>query len=125
MSLHYRFFIAGALFALAGMFLGIYMGMKEDFTLAPVHAHINLVGWASLMLFGLYYRGNPAASARPLAQWQFWIAVLGMLLLVPGIAGAVTQNGSLAVLTIPGSLLTLISMLIFLWTLWQASRTHR
>ena len=42
--------------------LGIYMGMHEDFTLAPVHAHINLLGWVTLALYGLYHRGVERAA---------------------------------------------------------------
>jgi hypothetical protein len=42
-----------------GVSLGMYMGMKQDFMLAPVHAHLNLLGWASLGLFGLAYRAYP------------------------------------------------------------------
>ena len=62
MSLAYRFFVIGILFALIGMGLGTYMGITQDFLLAPVHAHINLVGWTTHFLFGLYYRGEPANS---------------------------------------------------------------
>jgi len=29
------------------MLLGIVMGIQQDFRLAPVHAHINLVGFAA------------------------------------------------------------------------------
>ena len=40
-----RYFIGvGIVAALAGMALGIVMGITSDFTLAPAHAHINLVG---------------------------------------------------------------------------------
>ena len=46
------FIIVGAVAALVGMVMGIGMGMAEEFTYSPVHAHINLVGWASLALFG-------------------------------------------------------------------------
>lgn len=31
-------------FLLLGMILGVKMGMTEDFTLAPVHTHLNLEG---------------------------------------------------------------------------------
>ena len=57
-------FFAAAVFALTGMSLGIAMGMREDFTLAPVHAHINLLGWVSLApLRALPPRGR--APQRP------------------------------------------------------------
>ena len=53
----------GALFALAGVSLGYWMGMTEQFGLMPVHAHINLLGWVSMFLYGLFYRAVPAAAA--------------------------------------------------------------
>ena len=53
---------------LLGMVLGIVMGIREDFTLQPAHAHLNLVGGVLLFLFGLYYRLVPAAGAS--GQWR-------------------------------------------------------
>ena len=120
-SLPYRFMLAGVVFALLGTVLGIWMGTNEDFTLAPLHAHLNLVGWASMMLFGLYYKSDSVAAAKPLANWQFTIAVLGMLFFIPGIAGANLQNATWALFAIPGGFLTLAAMLIFAWTVWQAA----
>ncbi|WP_159593365.1 hypothetical protein [Chelativorans xinjiangense] len=35
---------------LAGLSLGIFMSTQLDFTLRSVHAHINLLGWATLAL---------------------------------------------------------------------------
>ena len=61
MRLAYFCFVAAALCGLSGMSLGIWMGMHEDFTLAPVHAHINLLGWVTLALYG----SITAASSAP------------------------------------------------------------
>lgn len=112
MALHYRFFIAGIVFVLLGMLLGIWMGMNENFTYAPVHAHLNLLGWATMFLFGLYYRGNREAERGLWPQIQFWCAVIGLVILAPGIWSAQTQ-GPLSWLTIPGSLLSLAAMVVF------------
>ena len=120
-ALPYRFMLAGIVFVVLGMLLGIYMGSKEDFTLAPLHAHLNLVGWATMMLFGLFYRGDPVAAAKPIATWQFYSAVAGMIFFIPGIYGANMAVASLTIFVIPGALLTLASMLIFGWTVWQSA----
>jgi FtsH-binding integral membrane protein len=114
MSIAYRFFVLGVLFALTGMSLGTYMGITQDFLLAPVHAHINLVGWATHFLFGLYYRSEPGNAKGALPETHFWCAVIGGILLPIGIVGAVTQNATLDLFVIPGTLLTLASMLLFL-----------
>ena len=42
------FFVVGGLLLLTGMILGEYMGSHENFTLSPLHAHINLLGWVTL-----------------------------------------------------------------------------
>jgi hypothetical protein len=69
------FLTAAAACLVCGVSLGLYMGIVHDFHLAPVHAHLNLVGWASLALMGLTYRGFPELAARrgP-ALTQFWLS---------------------------------------------------
>jgi hypothetical protein len=106
-----RHFIgAGIVAAIIGMVLGIVMGVREDFTLAPAHAHINLVGWASLSLFGLTYHLGIAKNDRWAAA-HFWIAIAGAVVLPVGIVLAITR-GQPGV-AIGGSLLTLASMFLF------------
>ncbi len=106
-----RYFIGvGIVAALAGMALGIVMGITSDFTLAPAHAHINLVGWASLGFFGLAYRTGIAKNDR-WAVLHFWIATAGAIILPIGIVLAITKGQ--AVTAIAGSLLTLASMILF------------
>ena len=36
-----------ALYLLVGVALGMAKGIRRQFTLAPVHAHVNLLGWVS------------------------------------------------------------------------------
>ena len=67
------------LYALIGMGMGIYMGIAEDFTLRPAHAHINLLGWASTMLFALTYRAVPAMAESRLAIWHLAITTFGII----------------------------------------------
>ena len=40
------------LYFVTGTGLGVYMGVSQDHTMFPVHAHLNLLGWASLALTG-------------------------------------------------------------------------
>jgi hypothetical protein len=106
-----RYFIGvGIIAALVGMSLGIFMGVTEDFTLAPAHAHINLVGWASLSFFGLAYRAGIAKNDRG-AVLHFWIATAGAIVLPVGIVLAITKGQPLTAMV--GSLLTVASMLMF------------
>jgi low temperature requirement protein LtrA len=63
--------------AVIGMAAGLGMGMAQNFELAPAHAHLNLVGYVSLFLAGLYYKLFPAAGRSGLATVHAWVAVFG------------------------------------------------
>lgn len=80
-----KFLRLGALSALVGMALGVWMGANETFTLRPVHAHVNLLGFASMMLFGLFYRAFPAAGRGWMPMVHFVLSVVGFLILMPSL----------------------------------------
>ena len=80
-----NFLRLGALSALVGMALGVWMGANETFTLRPVHAHVNLLGFASMMLFGLFYRAFPAAGRGWMPMVHFVLSVVGFLILMPSL----------------------------------------
>ncbi len=63
------------LYLLVGVSLGLYMAASHDHTMHPVHAHLNLLGWVTMALFGLYYRSVPEAARTTLARVHFWIYV--------------------------------------------------
>ena len=115
-SLPYWFVGVGSLFVLAGMAWGIQMSMTQDFTLAPAHAHNNLIGFVIMTVYGFYYRLVPAAASKRLALIHFWVALISALVFVPGIAMAITGKGE--TLAEVGSILVVLSMLIFAWTVW-------
>lgn len=102
----------GVVFALIGVVLGIYMGKAHDFTLMTVHAHINLVGWVSFFLAGLFYAVRPAADNR-LAVTHIAAALPGMIALTTGIFGSVTGQAWGPLLAILGSFLVLAGFILF------------
>lgn len=111
-TLPFILFVVAAICALIGMAWGIQMSASGDHTLSPAHAHLNLLGWVSLAIFGLVYHLLPAAGESLLAKIQASLAVLGVVVIVPGIVMAIDQTGeTLAKL---GSVLTILSMLLFL-----------
>ncbi len=60
------------LYLVLGMSLGIGMGIARNFSLAPVHAHINLLGWVSLGLAAAVFKLWPQAARTRLATAYFW-----------------------------------------------------
>jgi len=101
-------------YVLAGMALGIFMAMSEDHSQMPTHAHMNLMGWASMALYAVVYRVWPETAQSPLAAWHFWIANLGTLVVITGVAGIMAgyeeRFGPIAGV---GAILSLIGMLVF------------
>lgn len=110
-GLAYFCIVSAAMYALAGMAFGIVMAASHDHTLMTVHAHLNLLGWVSMAIYGLYYHAVPAAAATRLAKVHVGVATLGLWIMIPGIAMAVlgmTEGPAIA-----GSLLTILGMLLF------------
>jgi hypothetical protein len=114
------FLTLAALALLIGVGLGIYMGASQSFQYAPVHAHLNLVGWASLAIFGLTYRAYPALAEGTLAKAHLLASGSGGLLLPLGIYFVIFRDQGLLVFA--ASWLVLIGVLIFLVQLLRAHR---
>ncbi|MBY6261054.1 hypothetical protein EI613_03820 [Azospirillum sp. 412522] len=79
-------FRAACLFALCGLGMGIGMAASQDHSLMPAHAHLNLLGWVSLFLFGVYYRLHPALETSRLAMTQIVVWCVGTGLLTVAVA---------------------------------------
>jgi cbb3-type cytochrome oxidase subunit 1 len=107
-----KFVILAALSLVIGVSLGIYMGIAHDFLLVPVHAHLNLVGWASLALFGIVYHLMPQMAERRIAKLHFLLAAPSAILLPAGIAMSVLGHSPM--LAIIASLVWFAGAILFL-----------
>jgi hypothetical protein len=107
---------------LAGMLAGIDMGIRQDFVLAPAHAHLNLVGGVLLFLFGLYYRLIPAAGASMLAKVQGWLHIVGGILFPAGVAMVLLKGPSFEAAPIAGSLIVVAAMALFAVIVFRTAR---
>lgn len=107
------FFGAAVLYALLGMGLGMFMGATEDFTLAPVHAHINLLGWATLALMGAFYGLAGAQAPVRLAWTNFAVSNLGNLISLPLLAVMLKGNKTYVPIMVGGEVLLVVGMAIF------------
>jgi hypothetical protein len=99
--------------AIIGVTMGVYMGVAGDHSLAPVHVHLNLIGWVSLFLFGLYYRSHPDTRGR-MAVAQVSLTGVGYVTMLGGLAGLLlTGNQTFLPLAIVGSLLVWAGFALF------------
>jgi hypothetical protein len=117
-----RMMRAGVIFLLLGMIWGIEMGIRQEFSLAPAHAHFNLVGGVLLFVFGLYYRMVPLARDSTLAKWQSGLHILGAILFPVGVAVVIKKGESFIVLPIVGSLIVVTAVALFALIVFRTSR---
>lgn len=120
-SVSNNFLRLGVLSALVGMALGVWMGANQDFVLRPVHAHINLLGFASMMLFGLFYRAFPTAGRGWLPLAHFVLSVLGFLILMPSLTLMLLQRPMFIPAMIASEIMLVASMALFVIIVFKAT----
>lgn len=68
--------LTGLVFLLLGMALGLKMSMTQDFAMHGLHAHLNLLGFVLMTLFGLCYRNWPKMQEGILPTVHYWLHTL-------------------------------------------------
>lgn len=116
-ALPFWFIIVGGLLGLAGMLWGIQMAITQDHTLAPGHAHNNLVGFVLMVIYGAYYKLVPSAAQSRLALTHFILALVGALTMGAGVAMATSGNGEW--LAQIASIATILGMAIWVYTIFR------
>ena len=116
-----RFLQIGVLFALGGMGLGVWMGATENFTLRSVHAHINLLGWVSMLIYGLIYRVVPRAAEGRLPVVHFWLSLLSLIAMIPPLALFLLGNAAMAMPLGLASIGLWAGMLVFAVIVFKAT----
>ena len=113
--------------ALIGMIWGNFMGITHQYTTATAHTHLNLLGWVSMSLYGLYYRVMPHAAVGRLPQVHLWLSVASLLVMVPAIAlvkleypPTISMAGPLLGAT---AISTLLSMVLFVIIVFRSTST--
>ena len=107
------FLVIAFVYGILGMIFGVRIGIEnESYPMSIVHAHMNLVGWVAMAIYGLFYRAYPATAATHLATAHFWTANAGAVLLIAGMYAVYEYEDETA--AIIGSLLTVLSLVLFL-----------
>ena len=108
---------------LTGMAGGIAMAASHNHTLAPAHAHLNLLGWVSLFLMGLFYRAHPALDVSRIAKLQIGVWIVGVLVLISGVTGIYAGYPQLEPAAGIGSIVVVGAMLLFAYLVFCPERS--
>jgi cbb3-type cytochrome oxidase subunit 1 len=108
-----RFLQIAVVYLFLGAALGLIMGITQKFALVPVHAHLLLLGWASLALAGIVYHLYPAAAATRLARIHFWLHNLGLPVFMVGLGWLLTGGESATPIVAAGATAVLVGLALF------------
>src|SRR5260370_32835258 len=115
-------FQAAVVCVVVGLIWGIQMAITEDHSAFPAHAHLNLLGWVSLVLIGIYYRLRPSLERSKVALTQVWVWIAGTVILTIGVGLVHTGRPAGEPLAAGGSFIVLAAMLLFGWLVFQTER---
>ena len=124
-----RAFIKASVTWLAlGVTLGVAMAMMPSWTIhRTAHLHMNLLGFVAMMIFGVAYHVLPRFVGAPLhdrrlASAHWWLANIGLTLMVAGFAlrtaPIVPPPVSAACLAIGGAL-SAVGAYAFAYNVWR------
>lgn len=115
-------FKLAVLFVIAGMAMGIGMAASQDHSIMPAHAHLNLLGWVSLFLFGIYYERRPALDTSRLALIQVIVWSIGTVVLTVAVAALHLGYAAFDPVAAVASLIVLAAMLLFAYFVIRPAR---
>lgn len=116
-----RFFRHSVIYILIGISIGIYMAASHSYTLAPAHAHLNLLGFVSMAIYGFFYRVYPAAANDRLANWHFWTANIGVVGLIGALIPYLLGIKAAEPFTAAFSFVVLLGMILFTIVVFRAT----
>ena len=119
------FIRASLVWFVAGITLGLAMAVHPAWVIyRPAHAHMNLVGFVVMMIFGVGYQMLPRFFGHPihskaLAIAHVWLANLGLAGLVGGFLLAPHIGSASVPVTASGGMLWALGAYGFVYNMWR------
>lgn len=119
------FIRSSLLWFLTGIALGVAMAVYPQWIIyRPAHAHMNVAGFLTMLVFGVGYQllprlfGHPLHSER-LAIAHLFLANIGLAGIVLGFIAQPHNAGAAQWITGSGGLLYATGVLLWVWNLWH------
>lgn len=118
------FIKASLIYLTLGAILGVYMTLPgaNYGVFRPSHAHLMVLGFCSMMIFGVAYHILPRFSGKQLfsdkmADWNFYLANAGIIAMVAGFAH-ITSPG-MGIVLLLGSLCEATACFLFVVNMFK------
>jgi hypothetical protein len=99
---------------LTGMAWGVWMGAHQDFTMAPAHAHLNLLGFVALSIMGTFYALAGERAPIRLAWVNFVLSFGSVIVLIPMLAKLLGGDTAIGPMMAGPELAAIAGMVTFL-----------
>jgi heme/copper-type cytochrome/quinol oxidase subunit 1 len=111
-----------------GVTLGVCMAVEPSLTIyTPAHMHMNLLGFVTMMIYGVAYHVVPRFTGHPLwsrklPAWHWFASNVGLALIVSGFAlrvhpGAMVTAGTIVIAT--GGAASAFGAYAFILNVWK------
>src|SRR6185503_6831145 len=108
-----------------GATLGVCMAIEPALIIyRPAHLHMNLLGFVTMMIYGVAYHVMPRFTGHPLysprlAMAQWWLSNAGLATMVGGFAIAPRSAGIGGLLLAAGGALSATGAYSFIFNIWR------
>lgn len=116
------FFKTALVFLIIGIAVGLQMAISQNHNVVGAHAHINLLGWVTSAIFGVYYALNPKKAQGRLPMVHYGIYVAGVVIMSAALYMLLSGSAGLEPVVAGGSLITLGGVLVFAFILFTTAR---
>lgn len=112
-SISKMYFVTAVCFLIAGVLLGLHMAMTHNYAATGAHAHVNLLGWVTMAIFGIYHALNPDGASSRMAKIQYYVYTGGVIVLSPALYLLLTGVTAIEPLVGIASLVVFVGILMF------------
>ncbi|WP_181708579.1 hypothetical protein [Chthonobacter rhizosphaerae] len=116
------FFKSGVLFLLVGLGAGIGMAASHDHTIAPAHAHLNLLGFVLSVAYGTYFALSPAKANGLLPRAIWGLHTLAVVVMFPTLSLMLLGNAALEPVVAVSSIVAFVAALLFAFVVFRPAR---
>jgi cbb3-type cytochrome oxidase subunit 1 len=108
-----------------GVTLGVAMAAHPAWVIyRPAHLHMNLLGFVTMMIYGVAYHVIPRFTGHPLhsrrlAGWHWWVSNAGLALMAAGFALVPHAGRAAAPVVASGGVLSAAGAYAFIYNVWR------
>jgi hypothetical protein len=110
-----NFLTLAIIYAICGMILGLVMGISQDHSQMPTHAHTMVAGWLMSGFFAFFYHLFPDINRSRLAMVHFWLTAASGIVMLVSLFLMFSGNPSVEPVTALASTAFFLCILLFAW----------